>query len=143
MKRNQDYACFFSIAMVSDVVYNGRTLSIYWGNIPGQATSQKNMDIHVINRYNLCYENWVKTGKQNRIFLIFMKYEIRHQILVYLKNKNTIEISYLIDNLSNDIKRQFLFFEWLLYKKCHKFSIPYIYLTKIIWRMHGFPVLNY
>jgi glycosyltransferase involved in cell wall biosynthesis len=143
MKRNQDYACFFSIAMIADVVYNGCPLTIYWGNIQGQATSQKNMDIHVINRHNLCYANWEKTGKQNRTFLIFMKYEIRHQILGYLKNKNTIEINYLVDNLSTDIKRHFLSFEWLLYKKYRKLGILYIYLTKIIWRTHGYPVVNY
>ncbi|MDR0606078.1 MAG: glycosyltransferase family 2 protein [Bacteroidales bacterium] len=143
MKNNEDYACFFSIAMISDVVYNGCPLSIYWGNIPGQATSEKNMDSHVINRHNLCYANWVKSGKQNRTFLIFMKYEIRHQILGYLKNKNATALNYLMDNLSNEIKRHFSSFEWLLYKKWCTLSITYIYLTKIIWRTHGYPVVNY
>jgi glycosyltransferase involved in cell wall biosynthesis len=143
MKINEDFACFFSIAMISDVVYNGCPLTIYWANIPGQATAiTEDKNIYVIDRHNLCYVNWVRTGKRNRTFLIFMKYEIRHQILAYLKNKNTIGINYLMDNLSHDIKHHFLFFEWFLYKNCRKLGIVYIYLTKIIWRMHGFPVVN-
>jgi glycosyltransferase involved in cell wall biosynthesis len=130
MKRNQDYACFFSIALISDVVYHGCPLSIYWGNIPGQATTE-DAGTYMIDRHNLCYENWVKTGKQNQIFLIFMKYEIRCSILGYLRDKNMVRVNYLVNKLSKEIKNHFPFFEWFLYKKCRKLSIVYVYLTKI------------
>jgi hypothetical protein len=145
MKMNEDYACFFSIAMITDVVYNGYPLSIYRGNIANQATSIINNDEsikHVIDRFNLCYYNWTKTEKK-RTFLIFMKYEIRHIILANLRRHDDKIISYIINNLTPNVKNHFSNFEWLLYEKYSKMGLYFIYFTKIIWRMHGYPRVNY
>lgn len=91
MKENEDYACFFSIALITNVIYIGIPLSIYHGDVIGQATSSINNNErvkHIVNRFNLCYEKWVDTGKKNQLFLTFMKYELRTTILSRLKSKN-------------------------------------------------------
>lgn len=146
MKMNQDFACFFNIAMISPVVYNGRLLTVYYGNIPGQTTSnigKTNKKIHYqTDRLNYCYRKWCEIGSKKKTFIIFTKYEIRAIILNAFNNNNKYIIKYILDNLDSDLLKKFNKLEISLYRHSYILSKIYIYLTKCIWRLHGFPVLK-
>jgi glycosyltransferase involved in cell wall biosynthesis len=150
MRLNQDYALFFSIALIAPVVYCGHMLSIYVGDVKGQ-TTQRSQDKsfhkmkHITNRINLCHTNWKNTNKKDKIFPIFEKYEIRAILLGFLKNKYYDSINYFFDSIEPSIFELSLFFEPLLYKSKHlnKLSIMYIYFTKIMWRLRNYPRINY
>lgn len=146
MRMNQDYACFFNIAMISDVVFNGRPLSVYHGNIVGQTTQiigKSQIKIKFITeRFNYCYKKWIENGKRNKNYLIFTKYEIRAIIINAIRKKEIYIINYLLENLDKDILDNFSILELKLYRKNYIFSQLYILITKCIWRLKGFPVLK-
>lgn len=147
MKCNQDFALFYSIALISKTIYVGELLSIYNGNIIGQTTSistEKRFQllIHVINRFNISYELWEDTGKQNRLYLIFDKYEIRGRILGFIKRNDYRSLNYFINGLNQKIRSNFLSFELEIYKNKNLsfLSKLIIYATKVLWRINGFPI---
>lgn len=147
MKRNQDYALFFALALYADTVYCGFPLSIYVGDVEGQATSTPFNIVkkHVMRRFNIIHDTWCLLGKKNRNYLIFTKYELRHFFLGFLNKQDYENISFFKQNLSPDLVRKFSKLEWLLYKKSifRRVGIAYIYYTKMRWRLRGYPRLNY
>lgn len=146
MKRNQDFALFFSLALITPVIYCGFPLSIYVGGVEGQATSvgmDKVLD-HVIKRHNLVFENWLKRKIKNESFIIFMKYELRHVFMINSIN-NTIEWNrYFLDNLNPDLLKHFGHFEKFLFKNVHlrRVSVLLVLFAKVRWRLRGFPRVN-
>lgn len=143
MKRNQDFALFFTIALISPVVYCGFPLSIYNGGIPGQTTSTpSNLVInHIINRFNHVHGYYTSKNIINSTYIIYLKYELRHQIISYLRKNDFISIKEVISLLDKEIVKLFSTYEISLYsnKKNKSLSIAYIYFTKIRWRLRGFP----
>lgn len=146
MRMNQDYACFFSIAMITTVIYNGRPLSIYCGNIPGQTTASignSNKKVHYeVERLNHCYKKWCETGRKNKTYMVFTKYEIRAMIISAIRNKNKYKIDYLLSHLDHQLLNKFNSFEILLYKNYPFLAKIYILWTKCIWRLHRYPILK-
>jgi glycosyltransferase involved in cell wall biosynthesis len=146
MKRNQDYALFFSLALITEVIYCGVPLSIYVGGVEGQATSTPiNLVLpHVLKRFNIVHDLWIKTNKINKLYPVFTKYEIRHMILNALRSDDQITIDYIIENLSDSLKELFSSFEMKLYSNARfkNMSTAYIFLTKIKWRSHGYPYIG-
>jgi glycosyltransferase involved in cell wall biosynthesis len=146
MKRNEDFALFFSLALITPVIYCGFPLSIYVGGIEGQATSvgmDKFLD-HIIKRHNLVFENWFKRNNKNESFIIFMKYELRH-IFMINSIDNKLEINrYYLDNLNPELLKYFSHLEKFLFKNIllRRVSVLYTLCTKIRWRMRGFPRVN-
>lgn len=147
MKRNQDYGLFFPLALQTQTVYCGFPLSVYVGDVVGQATTTPFNTIknHVIRRFNIVHDTWYSLGEKNRTYLIFTKYELRHFFLGFLRARDYQNIHYFKDNLSTLLSYKFSKLEWLLYTKpfCNKLAIVYIFLTKIRWRLRGYPRLNY
>ena len=147
MRRNQDYALFFPLALQSQTVYCGFPLSIYVGDVEGQATSTPFIDIreHVIRRFNIVHETWCFLKKRNATYLIFTKYELRHSFLGFLKKQDYENTLFFKNNLSTALSNEFSSWEWSLYTNpvLNKMAIAYIYLTKIRWRSRGYPRLNY
>lgn len=148
MKKNQDFAFFFSLALITQVVYCGFTLSYYFGDVEGQTTSvvdkYKSVD-HVINRFNHTYQNWLETDCQNKLFEVFMKYELRHIFKILLKSYDYDIISLYLEKLDDNLISEFLNFEISLYKnrKFNNIALLYIILTKLRWRLRRYPrVLN-
>ncbi|MBN1182652.1 MAG: glycosyltransferase family 2 protein [Bacteroidales bacterium] len=146
MKLNQDYALFFSIAFLSSVVYIGYALSVYVGDVDGQATKASKakgfqMFKHVVERLNLSYRKWLNSKRVNNLYMIFTKYEIRAILLSLIKDNNYQSIGYFYSNLDRDLLSNFSFIENKIIKNkmCKRISLVYIYLTKIVWRLHGFP----
>jgi len=146
MKRNQDFALFFSLALITPVVYCAFPLSIYVGGVEGQATSvgiDKVLD-HVIKRHNLVFENWLQKTHKNDSFIIFMKYELRHAFMINSIN-NKIELNgYYLDNLNPKLLKYFGRVEKFLFNNTslRRVSIVYTLCTKVRWRMRGFPRVN-
>ncbi len=147
MKRNQDYALFFAVALLTETVYCGFPLSIYVGDVEGQATTKPFEEVmqHVIKRYNLVYETWLKQGKKNKNFIVFMKYELRHTFL-FLINQNKYDVlTKFTLGLDKGIMNQFSSIEKHSIKNKGLKSVAkgIIYISKIRWRLRGFPRLQY
>lgn len=142
MKRNQDYALFFTVALFTQTIYCGFPLSVYVGGVDGQATSTsiRNVFHHIIDRFNFIHLNSVKLETTNISYIIFLKYEIRHFILFFLKTNDNVSLSYLFKNLDPDIICHFSHIEKYIYQNFKFLSIVYIYVTKIRWRLRGFPI---
>lgn len=146
MKRNEDYALFFCIALVTKVVYCGIPLSVYSGNVLGQATTTPMKDVlgHVVNRFNLVYERYRAVQSKNPLFEIFTKYELRHMFLINLRDKNIESNRFLVTNLSTSLLSIFkpAEIEMYLHPFFQSFGIAYILLTKLRWRMRGYPYIG-
>ena len=143
MIRNQDFALFFSVALISDVAYCSLLLSTYVGGIPNQATSsfsEKTLKA-IIWRFNHVHRNWIKLKKKRDLYIVFAKYEIRHQIKTFIINNQSSYLEIFLTDLDPELINEFLFFERFLYKKLffRKASVLYINLTKVRWRMRRFP----
>lgn len=147
MKRNQDYAMFFALAMHTQTVYCGFPLSIYVGDVDGQATSTSFDAVreYVVRRFNIVHDTWCALRKKNSTYMVFTKYELRHSFLGFLRNQDYKNIHFFKTNLSRALSAEFSQLEWFLYTNpvFNKVAIGYIYLTKIRWRLRGYPRLNY
>lgn len=146
MKRNQDFALFFSIALIAPVVYCGFTLTVYVGGVQGQATSTPKEKVleHVVKRFNLVYDNWLKSDRVNKTFVIYMKYELRHMIIELIRKNDYKSILFIIKNLTPVALSVFPDLEVVLYKQrfLRNISKLYILVTKIRWRMRGYPYVG-
>lgn len=147
MKRNQDYALFFSLALIAPVVYCGLPLSVYMGGVAGQATNTPIEEVleHVVKRFNVVFYNKSIFGNDNRTFYIFMKYELRHMFITHLRMKDFKSNHFLFNNLNQPLLETFPSFEIALYKqkKLRVLSVVYLLLTKMRWRLRGYPRVNY
>lgn len=143
IKRNEDYALFLSLALLTPVVYCGFLLSIYSGGVQGQATSNHNplIYLHKAKRYNIVHTNWLNTGRSNKTYPIFTKYEMRHMFKVCISQDKREELSILFRNLSPDTLNLFKKFELFLYKnrEFKYIAILFILGTKVKWKMRGYP----
>lgn len=146
MKKNEDFALFFALALTNEVVYIGIPLSTYFGFVEGQITSLKDKDYcnvkETINRMNYTYHIWRQTPEpKNTLFLVFLKYEIRHYILMGIINKDHMLVTHFFKLLDKGIIAMFSAFELNLYfkKNFSILKISYIYISKLFWRMNGFP----
>lgn len=147
-KYNEDFTFLFRVIMhCLCVVYIAKPISVYNGNVEGQATSSiavdKRLNDGILFR-NAVWEEYpsMKKGLNKKKFKLFMRYELRHSILNYLKYKDYEALNIFINGLSSLCKEHSLnFFERFAYKKrfLRLLSIIYIYITKVIWKSHGFP----
>lgn len=145
---NEDFTFLFRVVMhCQHVIYIAKPISIYNGNVDGQATSSIGEECRIkdgiLFRNSVWeeYSSMVKSSNKKK-FKIFMKYELRHSILVHLKHKNYKDLNVLINGLSRFCKANSLsLLERFIYVR-HSLrlaSIIYIYITKLIWKSHGFP----
>lgn len=147
MVRNEDYAFFFSAALLTPVVYCGFPLSTYVGGVAGQATSTPIHEVldHVIARFNIVQSNFLKYKVENKTYHIFNKYEVRHNVIIALREGNYNYLNKFMRSLHPDIIKLFSTFELNLYKKekLRKLAIYAILISKIRWRLRGYPRINY
>ena len=147
-KSNEDFTFLFRLALHSSTVgYIGVPLSIYNGGVNQQATSilneQQKIKDGALFR-NKVWEEWYNTGSKNKTCKTFMKYETRHCFLIYLRRRQYNEIHAFIQNLSSQYKHDISSkVELFLYEHVHfrNIAIMYIYITKLIWRTHNYPVV--
>ena len=145
MKRNQDHALFFTLALHTQTVYCGFPLSVYVGDVEGQATrtSFNKVREYIVSRFNIVHDAWYTLKKTNSSYIIFAKYELRHWFLKFLQDQDYKNIHFFKSNLSKTLLIEIPKWEWFLYtnKLFKKLAISYIYLTKIRWRLRGYPRL--
>lgn len=144
MKRNQDFAFFFSLALITpQVVYCGYPLSIYVGDVEGQTTGTPFVQVieHVSKRFKHVYNSYKLTENKNTAFIIFLKYELRHLFKVILNNEEHKVLLGFIALLDKEIINEFSSLELALYKKkkFKKIALLFIDITKIRWKLRGYP----
>jgi glycosyltransferase involved in cell wall biosynthesis len=145
MKRNEDFAFLYSAALFTQPIYSGFPLSVYVGGVEGQATREsiyenQNLLNDTVNRYNLVYKNWIKSGAKNTLFIVFMKYELRHFFMINIYNSEFSTNFYCLNNLDPGILNYFNYLDKNILKtsRLKKTSILYFKLTKLKWLINGY-----
>lgn len=141
---NEDFTFVYKVAMHTKVLYIGTPLLIYNGGVDGQATSVLSNEIRqkdAVLFHNLVISEWLNLDKKPHYFKIFIKYEIRHLISGLIRANKRDEIAWFCLLLNKHYKEFFHALEWNIYckGKTGSWMLYYIYLTKIRWRMRGFP----
>jgi glycosyltransferase involved in cell wall biosynthesis len=145
MKKNEDFALLYSMALLGKVVYCGFPLSIYWGGVEGQATKTKTDQGYaysdVTKRLRICNIVWQKTMKREKLFLVFERYEIRHMVLGFIRKNEYADLQIFMQELGDDVLFDFYAIEKSLWtcKRLRALALIQIYVSKIIWRLNGFP----
>lgn len=70
---------------------------------------------------------------------VFLKYTLRHRIKSLLR-EDLENYKLFYDSLNHDAKMLFCLLERIIYKHCFFLSTFFIDITKIRWRMRGYPV---
>lgn len=146
MKKNEDFKLFFSIALISQVIYCGIPLTYYSIEVENQSTtvnrkSRITSELDVCNRFNSTFRLWEKINRKNKTYKIFTKYEIRHIILRAIKKGDLELIDLYFKNLDKRVLQLFPSIEIMLYRTnyLHSISIVIIMITKLLWRLRGYP----
>jgi glycosyltransferase involved in cell wall biosynthesis len=148
MKCCEDWACFYRMAMLAPVVYAGYPLGIRNENVEGQITGVSGRDEKkyfpsIVNFYALVFDFWVKSGCKNKLYPVFLKYDLRCRFLGALRDNDHYFLTFLLQNLNLNILKWLTGFELFLYRKRFRVAaISYIYFTKILWRRHKFPIVG-
>lgn len=148
MKCLEDFAMFYQMALIGDFVYVGLPISKYVGGVEGQITRSDESTRFsfmpaVVRFYNSSRKYYLKSGKHNRVFKTYFKYDLRHRIKCYLKESDPKWMDYFYKGLDKDAKSQLNRFERYLYKNRQKrLSVLWINLTKIVWRSHNYPYIG-
>lgn len=145
MRKNEDFALLFSIAIQEEVVYCGYPLSIYWGDVPGQATKAESYRYgDVAKRFSLCRDAWQKSLRRKKLFLVFERYELRHIVLGLIRKDDYESLRQFISDLGERVRGDFSQIELRLWSArwLRPFAVAHIYLSKVAWRLNGFPVVR-
>ena len=130
MKCLEDFALFVQLALLGDFIYIGLPISKYIGGVPGQITAASGEKLFsFLPSINLYYN------------LIYHKYDIRHRFKGYVKQEKYND--YFLRNLDTSLIKDFTAFELYLYRhRKVKAAILWINLTKVIWRLHKYPIVG-
>lgn len=148
MKCLEDFALFYDLALCGDFVYIGLPISKYIGGVEGQITAsspEKRFSFmpSVVQFYNMTFETYLRNYRKDKYFKLYFKYDLRHRIKCCLHNEDEKWIDFFLSNVDKKALSVLSFFELFLYKnKLKKLSILWIKMTKVIWRMHKFPVVG-
>lgn len=145
MKRNEDFAFLYSSALFTSPIYSGFTLSVYVGGVTGQATNTSIYDDQkllqdVAHRFNLVFQNWINSEKKNKQFIVFMKYELRHLLMINSINNEFKTNLFFIENLDPLIIDKLRKIEVVLlkHKSLKYIHVIYVKFTKLKWRTLGY-----
>ncbi|MGD0960733.1 MAG: glycosyltransferase family A protein [Methylomonas sp.] len=142
----EDWSCLNRLAFLGPYVYVGYTLGTRNNGVPGQITgldnaAQTKMMPFVTDFFNLTHHFAQDHPDKLPLFGIFFRYDVRNRMLCQLRDNNYDALRVLLDGLSPECLREF---QPLEIKLCRAQSLKffaklYLYLTKLIWRRHGFP----
>lgn len=146
MKRSQDFALFFQIALKGPFVYIGLPISKYVGGVPGQATCNTSLNKSKGLKYFCFLYNFISEKNQqiqNKSLKAFFRYSLRHIFKYCIKTKEYNSLDFYLTNLSDDCLSLFHQWELVLYKKRSRtLSILWIDITKMFWRINRRPAVN-
>lgn len=145
MKRNEDFVLLFRVALLGITAYCGKELSIYRGNIAGQSTTQdvdmqRNIE-DIGRRMALCHATWQTTNAKTRTFTTFERYEIRHIVLGLVRHRQFDILEHFIHSMAN-AATIFNRLELAIWQCRHLvyLSMCLLYISKVTWRLKGYPV---
>lgn len=146
---HEDWSCFNRIAFLGALIYIGIPLAIRNNGVLGQATAINKDDKYkllpsIVSYYNLTYKFSTLYQDKKSLFNIFFRYDLRNKILCALRESDYSTILFLLNGLTESCLNELHSFEIKLYKikKLNSVAKLYIYFTKIIWRLNGFPVVG-
>ena len=143
-KTSEDFTFMFKLALHCQVGYCGFPTSIYNGMVEGQVTAQIKDNLRMndtILFHNSVLTEWKKTKFNDKLFPIFLRYEIRHIVLDLLRKNRNEDIKLFLNGLneiSKKIIRKHEFFIYCKFRLKH-LSKAYILISKLIWRLHNYP----
>ncbi|WP_303187551.1 glycosyltransferase family 2 protein [Phocaeicola coprocola] len=147
MKKFEDYLATQAVALLTETIYCGIPLTKYKGGIPGQLTQQnKNNPLIVeseILYFNTIMDDYYKASSSNKVCPIYVKYFLRHIFKLMMTDRNFNKSDFYLNRLSSKVTNLLHPLEIILIKHhlC-RLAICWINFTKIIWRMHGFPIVG-
>ncbi len=135
------------IALLSSVVYIGIPLSKYLADVPGQITRASPQKRYSMLSSVVAYYNRIcifSSGKfSEKMCRRYLRYDIRHRIKMFLRQKDMRSLLYLVNHFDVSVVRLFLPGELSLYcSKFHKCSILWVNFTKLLWRLHCYPIVG-
>lgn len=146
MRRLEDFALFFQIALKGPFVYIGLPISKYVGGVPGQTTSNKlENKFEALKCFCFLYNFISEKNRQaqNKSLKAFFRYALRHNFKYCINERDYNSLYFYLENLSSDCLSLFHKWELMLYKSGKRIlSILWIDTTKILWRLSGKPVVN-
>ncbi|MGZ8944558.1 MAG: glycosyltransferase family 2 protein [Methylococcaceae bacterium] len=149
MKCCEDWSCFNRMAFLGPFVYVGMPLGIKNNGVFGQITGSNKEDrfklmAFIVEFYNLTYDFSLKYSNKNPLFKVFFRYDLRNRLLCALRENDYATLQFLLDGLSKDCLNELQAFETILYKikRLNIIAKIYIYISKLIWRLHGFPIVG-
>lgn len=147
MRKFEDYLLTQAISLISDTVYCGIPLTKYNGGIEGQLTQQNLHNTHIAESevlyFNTIMNDYLSTTRSNKLCPIHIRYILRHTFKVMLLNKDYEKINYYMNSLSSACIELLSNVEiFLVKKKMRKLALLWINITKIRWRMYGFPFVG-
>jgi glycosyltransferase involved in cell wall biosynthesis len=137
-KVNEDFTFLYRLALHTKTVYIGYPLSVYKGNIVGQATSllkEKQRLKDSILFFNTIIAEWERLNKASSSFKFFLRFELHHIIWVKIKMNNSEYIQHFLSELN--FKPIFYPWEQAFIKNTYRYKciiLPYIALNKLIMR---------
>jgi glycosyltransferase involved in cell wall biosynthesis len=137
MLMHQDWALFFRLALLEDVVYVGIPLGIRYINVEGQVTGisyvkRTHIFPSVIRYYNLLSSFYVENKCDNPYFWVFLRYKLRGILKTMLRLKMYDTIDLFCSDLNANILSKF---EKSLYRNYRKASILFININKVYLRI--------
>lgn len=150
MKRNEDFTFLYKVALMSPPIYSGFPLSVYVGGVDGQATStsiyeDEKLLNDTINRFNMVYRTYEDVGAKDKIFVVFMKYELRHFFYMNTVKEEYSTNLFFLENLDTEILNCFNFLDLFFLKNSATYSKMFIFytkITKVLWRLKGFQIVK-
>lgn len=139
MRRLEDFACWCRIAMISPVVYCGKPLSTYWGNIPGQIThlpraEQEKMWPSITRYYNELVSFSITIDFRSVYFIRYIKHDVRSRFYhAILENDQTKYIFFQkhFDQVVWKLLPERAIYHW---RWCWRYIVFFVvFITKCIW----------
>lgn len=148
MRHYEDQTLFYRLALLFDVVYCPRPLTMWRQGVAGSASSDTaGADRDRIARVNTAFACWAgfDPDKRNPLFLVYIRAEVRNHIRALLAARDYPGISLVLDTIDPRLRTEFRSFERFLYPKpaLRAASRVWVLSCQAIWRSRGFPVRKF
>lgn len=147
MKCCEDWSCFQRLALKARFVYVGLPLGIRNNNVAGQITGMSEDKKRELLRYDAEYFTLLADAGEtcgNSPYRRFFLYALRGKILHLLSERDPRALEHFLEHLGQPAKRRLGGLELACYRNPSVKLIAkiWIYLTKVCWRSHGYPVVG-
>lgn len=144
MCKYEDFLASQTLALTTDVVYCGLPLTKYVGGVEGQLTQMNQTNPKAEDSVVLYYNQLVKNcidakGGIDELLHTYLVYNLRHSFKLLAQKGQLRKIIEKWDALSTEVRGLFPIYEMYIPKKSIQLYILYINITKIFWRMRGYP----